>query len=76
MKFLGINGRVGRGSYISFKFESHNPDFVNVGDVIWSNGSNIEISEDVDKADLRNMISEVSNRGSFKGALIRMGFMD
>lgn len=72
MKFLQIMGRSGNSSYISFEFSDHDAGSVCVGDQIWSNGHEIEISEWVDGEDLRELIDQVENKQSFSGALRRM----
>ena len=74
MKFESIVGRT--GSYIVFQFEEHNTDNVNCGDQIWSDGFNVEISEDIDQEDLDFFVSLVNNKTSFKGALRRVGFYE
>ena len=76
MEFLKIIGKVGDSSYTSFKFTPHESSQFCLGDMIWSNGSTIEISEDVDHDYLNELISEVTNYKAFKGALRLTGFFD
>lgn len=74
MNFLKILGRAGNSSYIQFQFEPHDPDTVNLGDQILSNGNKVEITEDITADDLDELISMVNNKQAFKGALLRMDF--
>jgi len=76
MEFLKIIGQVGDSSYTSFKFTPHESSQFCLGDMIWSNGSTIEISDWVDPEDLNELISEVKNHKAFKGALRLTGFFD
>lgn len=75
MKFLQIMGRLDCSSFIEFEFDYHQADEVIEGDQIWSNGHCIQIAEYVDKNLLDELIDKVSNKQSFKGALIRMELM-
>ena len=74
MKFLKIIGYIDGSSFTRFEFETHNTDNVNCGDQIWSNGHQVEIADYVDRDNLEYLISLVSNRTAFKGALRRTGF--
>lgn len=73
MKFIECNGNTS-GSYYGFTFEKHSARDVNLGDVIWSNGKMIEISDFATSEDIEGLISMTSNYRAFKGALIRVGF--
>lgn len=70
LKFLKIVGQ--EGNYISFLFEKHEPDFVILGDFIWSDGSQVLIHETAEEAELEELISNTENYRAFKGALMRM----
>ncbi len=73
MIFTGMTGQVGDTSYYGFTFEQHDLNDVCCGDQIWSDGTSVEISEDIDSENLDYLISLVSNRTAFKGALRRVG---
>ena len=74
MKFLQIMGAVENSSFTSFEFDCHSTDNINCGDSIWSNGHEVEIADYVEPDDLRFLISQVSNKMAFKGALRSLGF--
>lgn len=76
MEFLKIIGSVGDSSYTAFKFTPHEPSLVCIGDMVWSNGTTVEISCDIDVEDLMWLVSGVKNYKSFKGALRLTGFFD
>lgn len=73
MKFLECNGSTS-GSYHGFTFTKHNESEVIYGDQIWSNGKMVEISDGVDSEELEGLIEMTSNKGAFRGALLRCGF--
>lgn len=74
MKFLEIMGYVDNSSYIRFKFSLHDRDDVCLGDKLWSDGQNVEVSDFIDDDDLEYLLSFVENKRAFRGALMRMGF--
>lgn len=73
MKFLECNGNT-NGGYYGFTFEKHDASDVSLGDLIWSNGRMVEISDYIGRDDLNNLISTVTNKHAFIGALLRCGF--
>lgn len=72
MKFLSVEGQVDNSSYYRFKFSKHNKSEVCIGDLVWSDGEYVEVSDFVCKEVLNDLYSLIENNKAFKGALRRL----
>lgn len=73
MKFIEGLGWSEEDSAYLFEFEKHTASDVCIGDQIWSDGYKVYVYDYVEQDVLEELISSVSNRKAFKGALRRAG---
>jgi hypothetical protein len=73
MKFESIVGRA--GSYIKMKFSPHDSDAICYGDVVWSDGVNVEIHETARLEDVNELLAATTNNVALRGAFRRMGIV-